>query len=61
MPPYVSLVRETGLEPVRITTRPSNVRVCQFRHSRENIGIITKRGAFVKGFWRNFLLFFIKF
>ena len=61
MPPWVSLVRETGLEPVRITTRPSNVRVCQFRHSRENIGIIAKRWAFVKGFLRNFLLFFGKF
>ena len=28
------LVRETGLEPVRSPTRPSNVRVCLFRHSR---------------------------
>ena len=28
------LVRETGLEPVRLPTRPSNVRVCRFRHSR---------------------------
>jgi hypothetical protein len=26
-------VSETGLEPVRLPTRPSNVRVCQFRHS----------------------------
>ena len=29
-----SLVRLTGLEPVRLPTRPSNVRVCLFRHSR---------------------------
>ncbi len=28
------LVRRTGLEPVRLPTRPSNVRVCQFRHHR---------------------------
>lgn len=27
------MVSETGLEPVRSPTRPSNVRVCQFRHS----------------------------
>lgn len=29
------LVRRTGLEPVRLPTRPSNVRVCQFRHHRK--------------------------
>ncbi len=29
-----SLVRRMGLEPTRITIRPSNVRVCQFRHPR---------------------------
>ena len=28
------LVRLMGLEPIRLPTRPSNVRVCQFRHSR---------------------------
>lgn len=28
------LVRMTGIEPVRSPTRPSNVRVCQFRHIR---------------------------
>lgn len=28
------MVRWTGLEPVPSRTRPSNVRVCQFRHHR---------------------------
>ncbi len=28
------LVRLMGLEPIRVTIRPSNVRVCLFRHSR---------------------------
>ena len=28
------MVRLMGLEPIRLPTRPSNVRVCQFRHSR---------------------------
>ena|GEM_PF-4140778 len=28
------LVRPMGLEPIRSPTRPSNVRVCQFRHGR---------------------------
>jgi len=27
------LVSEAGLEPARLPIRPSNVRVCQFRHS----------------------------
>ena len=31
--PFCS-VRSTGLEPVRSPTRPSNVRVCLFRHDR---------------------------
>ena len=31
----LSLVRRTGLEPVWLPTRPSNVRVCQFRHPRK--------------------------
>ena len=30
----VYLVRKTGLDPYGKTTRPSNVRVCQFRHFR---------------------------
>ena len=34
------LVRSTGLEPVRSPTRPSNVRVCLFRHDRMTIDII---------------------
>ena len=29
------LVRSTGLEPVWLPTRPSNVRVCLFRHPRK--------------------------
>ena len=34
---FLFLVRLMGLEPIRLPTRPSNVRVCQFRHSRINI------------------------
>ena len=30
----VSLVRLMGLEPIRSPIRPSNVRVCLFRHNR---------------------------
>ena len=33
-PQGFSLVRPMGLEPIRLPTRPSNVRVCQFRHGR---------------------------
>ena len=36
----IPMVRLMGLEPIRLPTRPSNVRVCQFRHSR--ISAITK-------------------
>ena len=32
-----AMVRSTGLEPVRSPTRPSNVRVCLFRHDRADI------------------------
>ena len=32
---FLVLVRSTGLEPVWLPTRPSNVRVCLFRHDRE--------------------------
>ena len=32
-PSQGSLVSEAGLEPARLPIRPSNVRVCQFRHS----------------------------
>ena len=31
---FERMVRSTGLEPVPSRTRPSNVRVCQFRHDR---------------------------
>ena len=31
-----SLVRPMGLEPIRSPIRPSNVRVCLFRHGRTN-------------------------
>ena len=31
--PGYPLVSEAGLEPARFPTRPSNVRVCLFRHS----------------------------
>jgi hypothetical protein len=31
-----ALVSEAGLEPARLPIRPSNVRVCQFRHSDES-------------------------
>ena len=44
------LVRSTGLEPVRSPTRPSNVRVCLFRHDRKNIYIILTGRAKVKPF-----------
>ena len=30
------MVRVTGLEPVRLNTRPSNVPVCQFQHTRKS-------------------------
>ena len=54
--PY--LVRETGIEPVWLPTRPSTVRVCQFRHSRENSSIIAKENRFVKGFFEEKTDFF---
>ena len=47
---YIGLVRSTGLEPVRSPTRPSNVRVCQFRHDRRTGIIITPAHPFVKGY-----------
>ena len=40
------------LNPYGKTTRPSNVRVCQFRHSREALYIIAEQNAFVKGFYK---------
>ena len=32
----LNMVRLTGLEPVPSRTRPSNVRVCLFRHNRKH-------------------------
>ena len=54
--PTADLVQPTGLEPVPSRTRPSNVRVCQFRHScilvysilRKNENIIHDFNDFVK-------------
>ena len=46
-----NMVRLTGLEPVRSPTRPSNVRVCLFRHNRVNVYIIHIRAAVVKPFF----------
>ena len=44
------LVRSMGLEPIRLLTRPSNVRVCQFRHDRTQrfttVSIITASFSF---------------
>ena len=40
------------LNPYGKTTRPSNVRVCQFRHSRNGFSIIHDVFAFVKPFFQ---------
>ena len=45
------MVRLTGLEPVRSPTRPSNVRVCLFRHNRVNVYIIHTWVGLVKHFF----------
>lgn len=45
------LVRRTGLEPVWLPTRPSNVRVCRFRHSRSTVDIITERYTYVNTYF----------
>ena len=61
---FSGLVRETGLEPVRKNTRPSNVRVCLFRHSRvsfvlfRTVRIIADWNTFVKPFFAIFFSFF---
>ena len=45
----LNMVRLTGLEPVPSRTRPSNVRVCLFRHNRVSTDtIIPARGGLVK-------------
>ena len=57
------------LNPYEQITSPSNVRVCQFRHSRifycavsqPCLTIILKCFAFVNTFFENILLFLIKF
>ena len=43
------MVRVTGLEPVRLSTRPSNVPVCQFQHTRKTTH--TKNFNFNGGRW----------
>ena len=56
----LEMVRETGLEPVRKNTRPSNVRVCLFRHSRVSlfplgtVRIIAEQNEFVNSFFNIF-------
>ena len=49
------------LNPYGKTTRPSNVRVCQFRHSRRTVGIISQLVTNVKYFLKSFLIFLKKF
>ena len=46
------------LNPYIKDTRPSNVRVCRFRHSRECFTIILDKIEFVKGFLTKKLSFF---
>ena len=53
-----ALVRLMGLEPIRLPTRPSNVRVCLFRHSRVNIHYYTHKIEFVNTFF-NFIFHII--
>ena len=40
IPLFQFLVRTVGLEPTRSPIRPSNVRVCQFRHPRIYKGLL---------------------
>ncbi len=53
------------LNPYGVTTRPSNVRVCQFRHSRirrlRNIGIILYFFQYVNSFLKKTFYIFSKF
>ena len=42
------------LNPYVRDTRPSNVPVCQFQHSRSTSGIITANSTFVNGFLKNY-------
>ncbi len=47
-----------GLEPIRLPTRPSNVRVCLFRHSRVNVYYYTQEFQFVNTFFNFIFLYF---
>ena len=56
------------MNPYGVTTRPSNVRVCQFRHSRvfkvllvDNVDIILQNFSFVNRFLKIFLKNFWRF
>ena len=49
------MVRSTGLEPVRSPTRPSNVRVCLFRHDRMTWLLYMGRGKMSSPNYVNFL------
>ena len=49
------------LNPYVGNTRPSNVRVCRFRHSRESHYIIQHFFRFVNRFFKTFLDFFVFF
>ena len=65
---YIGLVRLMGLEPIRSPIRPSNVRVCLFRHNRISElnfihsltawAIIQHRIPNVKSFMRTKLIYF---
>ena len=45
------------LNPSGKTTRPSNVRVCQFRHSRRTLTIIAQKNSNVNTFFEVFFFF----
>ncbi len=56
---YSGMVRRTGLEPVWLPTRPSNVRVCQFRHPRaDDLTIILNMQMFVNRFFSKKMQFY---
>ena len=42
---FLFLVRQMGLEPIRLRTRPSNVPVCQFQHCRAPCKYSRRRGC----------------
>ncbi len=47
------VVRVTGLEPVRRNTRPSNVPVCQFQHTRIDLDYYSRNGEKSQAFFSN--------